>query len=205
MSDTSGAAAPYPYPDPAATPAPDPYTARLFQIESGGNPNAVSGSNQGLGQFGPGEQAKYGITDPTNPQQQISAVAQERADQTPMLASKLGRDPTPGELYLTHQQGVAGGPALLTADPSLPAWQAIRPYYKSDAVAQRAITGNIPKGSPLYGSRRQQHHRGTVLQFLGEQVRERDGAAGAPDQRVSSPGAASASAASSAPRGRARA
>ena len=87
----------------------------------------------------------------TDPAAQAAALAAERAHHTPILAKALGRDPTPGELYLMHQQGIAGGPALLGADPNTPAWQVIRPYYKSDAIAQKAITGNIPRGSPLHG------------------------------------------------------
>jgi len=129
----------------------DPYTSRLFQIESGGDPNAVTGSNRGLGQFGPAESKKYGITDSSDPAQQARAVAQERQEFTGILQKRLGRDPTPGEIYLMHQQGIAGGPALLTAEPSTPAWQVIKQYYPSGEVAKRAITGNIPRGSPLYG------------------------------------------------------
>ncbi len=34
----------------------DPQTARTFKLESGNNPNAVTGSNQGWGQYGPAEQ-----------------------------------------------------------------------------------------------------------------------------------------------------
>lgn len=131
----------------------DPYIARLFHIESGGNRFAVSpgGRNRGLAQFGPEEERLYGVTDPTDPMSEAQAVARERAAFVPKLQSVLGRPPTAGELYLMHQQGVAGGPALLSADPSMPAWQAVRPFYKSDAVAKSAISGNIPKGSPLYG------------------------------------------------------
>ena len=41
----------------------DPYTSRLFQLESGGDPNAVTGSNRGLGQFGPSEEAQFGLSE----------------------------------------------------------------------------------------------------------------------------------------------
>jgi hypothetical protein len=132
--------------------SPDPaYVARLFQIESGGDPNAVTGSNRGLGQFGPAEEARYGLSDANrgDASAQSAAVLREAAEHAAVLQKALGREPTPGELYLTHQQGVAGGPALLSADPTIPAWQAIRPYYKSDAIARKAITGNIPGDNPL--------------------------------------------------------
>lgn len=129
----------------------DPYIARLFQIESGGNPNAVTGSNRGLGQFGPAEEAQFGLNNQnrTDPNAQAAAVQREQAQYAPILARALGRPSTPGEDYLTHQQGQAGGPALLTAAPGTLAWQAIRPFYKSDAMAQKAISGNLPAGSGL--------------------------------------------------------
>jgi hypothetical protein len=133
--------------------APDAYVARLFHIESGGNPNAVTGSNRGLGQFGPQEEARYGITaaNRTDPEVQAAAVRREAQEHAATLRAALGRDPTAGELYLAHQQGVAGAPALLSADPNMPAWQAVRKYYPSDAIAKKAITGNIPSTHPLYG------------------------------------------------------
>jgi hypothetical protein len=130
------------------------YVGRLFQIESGGDPNAVTGSNRGLGQFGPSEEARYGITDANRGSYdaQAAAVAREAAEHAAVLQRALGRPPTAGELYLTHQQGVAGGPALLTASDNQPAWMAIRPYYRSDAIAKQAISGNIPSSHPLYRS-----------------------------------------------------
>jgi hypothetical protein len=126
------------------------YVARLFHIESGGDPNAVTGSNRGLGQFGPNEERMYGITDAnrTDPAAQAAAVAAEHAKNTDILTKVLGRDPTFADHYLAHQQGVTGASALLS-NPDAPAWQTIRPYYKSDAIAQKAITGNIPSDSPL--------------------------------------------------------
>jgi hypothetical protein len=130
------------------------YTNRLFQIESGGNPNAVTGSNRGLGQFGPQEEARYGINDSnrTNPAAQAAALDRESAYHYPMVKRALGgSEPTNGAMYLAHQQGPAGGPALLSADANEPAWKVISPFYRHPEVAQRAIVGNIPRGSPLYG------------------------------------------------------
>lgn len=128
------------------------YVKRLFEIESGGNPNAVTGSNRGLGQFGRREEAAYGITDAnrTDPMVQAAAVAAEHAKNTAALTRVLGSDPTFADHYLAHQQGLAGASALL-ANPDQPAWKVLRPFYKSDAIAQLAVTGNIPRGSPLKG------------------------------------------------------
>ena len=54
------------------------FVKRLFQVESGGDPNAVTGSNRGLGQFSPDMEAKYGINDQnrTDPNAQARAVMQ---------------------------------------------------------------------------------------------------------------------------------
>lgn len=128
------------------------YVNTTFRIESGGNPNAVTGSNRGLGQFGPEEERRFGLNDAnrTNPDAQARALQLEANQNRPKLTAALGRPPTEAELYIAHQQGAAGGPALL-ANPDKPAWEAIRQFYGSDAVAKKAITGNIPSDNPLKG------------------------------------------------------
>jgi hypothetical protein len=121
----------------------------VAEIESSNNPLEVTGGNKGLYQFGPEEMEKYGITDWRNVAQQNSALQMETEENYARLSSTLGRTPTEGELYLTHQQGPSGGPALLTAPADTPAWQAIRQYYDSDGLAKQAIRGNIPGTEPL--------------------------------------------------------
>lgn len=125
------------------------YKARVAEIESSNNPLEVTGSNKGLYQFGPEEMEKYGITDWRNVAQQNKALQLETEENYDRLSNVLGRAPTAGELYLTHQQGPSGGPALLTAPANTPAWQAIRQYYDSDGNAKQAISGNIPGTEPL--------------------------------------------------------
>lgn len=126
------------------------YIGRLFQIESGGNPDARTGSHRGLAQLSPGLETRYGITDENraDPMAQAAAVAQEATEQAPQLAQVLGRKVSAADLYLAHQQGVVGAAALMT-HPDEPAWRAVRPYYKDDAAAKAAIAGNIPDGNPL--------------------------------------------------------
>jgi hypothetical protein len=128
------------------------YASRLFQVESGGDPNAVtpSGTYKGLAQLSPSEEAQYGINSQnrTDPAAQRAAALGIQQANAPILQSKLGRPSSPGEDYLAHQQGATGASALLTGGDT-PAWQAIRPYYKSDAMAQMAISGNLPKNSGL--------------------------------------------------------
>jgi hypothetical protein len=145
---------------PVGSRAPDPnynpgdYARATFQIESGGNPSARTGSNRGLGQFGPQEEARYGLNarNRNSPAAQQAALQRETQDNTRILQNSLGRAPTGAELYLTHQQGQAGGPALLRAPADQPAWKTVRPFYRSDAIAQRAIRGNIPSDNPLRGT-----------------------------------------------------
>lgn len=51
-----------------------------------------------------------------------------------MLKEVLGREPTPAELYLAHQQGIGGGPKLL-ANPDKKA---------ADVVGKKAVEQNLP-------------------------------------------------------------
>jgi lysophospholipase L1-like esterase len=122
------------------------YISRLFELESGGSWNPpTTGSNKGAGQFGPKEEAEFGINDQnrTNPDTQIAAVRKEMERNQGPLTQALGQDPTPAQLYMAHQQGQAGAIALYEK-PDTAAWQAIRPYYDSDKEAISAIRGNLP-------------------------------------------------------------
>ena len=105
---------------------------RAAQIESGGNPNAVSGSHVGLLQAGGPEWAKYGQGSPTDPEAAMFFGARYAAVNAPILQSKLGRPPTDAELYLAHQQG-AGGASKLLLNPNMRA---------GDLVGDVAIRGN---------------------------------------------------------------
>lgn len=99
---------------PKPIPASD-YLARLRQIESGGNDRAVNPNSRASGryQFIPSTARQYGITDPFDVNQQEAAVRRFTEDNRRALAKALGRDPTPGELYLAHQQGASGATRLL--------------------------------------------------------------------------------------------
>jgi hypothetical protein len=104
---------------------------------------------RGLFQFGPDQERRYGITDWTDRSQQERAFGQHVGWLSGQMERRLGRPATDGELYLAHQQGIAGAPALLNAEAGTPAWRAIRRFYRSDAMAQRAVLGNIPRGHRL--------------------------------------------------------
>lgn len=123
----------------------------LIQIESSGNPHNRTGSYRGLGQFGRDQEQRFGITEQnwTDPNVQRTALNQHLNELSGQFRRAHNREAEPHELYLMHQQGQAGGPALINADPSTPAWRAIRRFYGSDRMAQLAISGNIPRDSPL--------------------------------------------------------
>lgn len=95
----------------------DPSTLMTIAgIESGFNPKAKNpkSSASGLFQFIKGTAKDYGLADPFDAAQSSDAGARLLRDNRAYLVDKLGREPTPGELYLAHQQGRAGAEKLLT-------------------------------------------------------------------------------------------
>lgn len=98
------------------------YLQRTAQIESSMNPAARNprSSAGGLFQFIDSTARQYGLQDRFDPVQATDAAARLAADNARALRSAIGRDPTPAELYLAHQQG-AGGATRLLANPTAPA------------------------------------------------------------------------------------
>lgn len=97
----------------------DPKEARAMAwIESRGDPNAVSPTGAtGLFQFTQGTARDYGLADRKNPEANADAAMRLFRDNKEGLRKALGREPTFGEVYLAHQQGLGGAVALLS-DPS---------------------------------------------------------------------------------------
>jgi hypothetical protein len=133
--------------DSGYSPSPEALRA-IAQIESGGDPNAVTGSYKGLYQLSEPEFQRYGgqgsIFDPAE-NSRIAAL--KIADEGNQLAKALGRPVTDAEVYLAHQQGVGGATAHLS-NPDQPAWKSMagtgEGRQKGDDWARRAIWGNIP-------------------------------------------------------------
>lgn len=117
------------------------YLGRMFRIESGGNPLDRTGSNYGIAQFGYADMKRWGLSNPFDVGQSTTASLLEARTNAAALQPVLGRDVTGADLYLAHQQGLAGAKALYQ-NPDQPAWAAVRPFYGSDDIAKRAITGN---------------------------------------------------------------
>jgi hypothetical protein len=98
---------------------PSGYLARTAQIESSFNPNAKNpnSSATGLFQFINSTARQYGLENPLDPVASSDAAARLARDNAATLRSALGRDPSPAELYLAHQQG-GGGAARLLSNPN---------------------------------------------------------------------------------------
>ncbi|WP_053239603.1 transglycosylase SLT domain-containing protein [Pleomorphomonas koreensis] len=84
-------------------------------IESRGDVKAYNKGSKAAGpfQFVPGTARDYGLANPYDPAQASDAAARLLRDNRAYLKKSLGRDPTPGELYLAHQQGAGGAEELL--------------------------------------------------------------------------------------------
>lgn len=127
----------------------DPNTVRSFvNIESGGNPNASTGSYKGLLQLSNSEfKENGGQGNIMDPQENLRAGVNNLKGMSDRFQEQFGRPPTAGELYLMHQQGEAGARAHL-ANPDAPAWQNMfstgEGQQKGAAWAKKAIWGNIP-------------------------------------------------------------
>jgi hypothetical protein len=95
---------------------------RIGQIESGLNPRAKNpnSSASGLFQFINSTGRQYGLTNPFDAEQNTAAAMRFTSDNVSGLRRALGRDPTPGEIYLAHQQGLGGAKRLLS-NPDAPA------------------------------------------------------------------------------------
>jgi len=157
----SGAASPPGPASPAASAVaarikalvPDPQDAAnittIGLIESGLGANAHNGSSQGLFQFHPDTFVRYGgdLSKINDLDEQIRVMSRAYADEKALAQKALGGEtPDAWQIYLVHQQGVAGGPALLGADPNANAIGQLQDFTnESPAMARAAIMNNLPQ------------------------------------------------------------
>jgi hypothetical protein len=100
-----------------------PYLQRLAMLESANNPLARNPAStaKGLFQFIDETGSQYGINAPFGTpeytDQEWQAAQKFTDDNRLALTNVLGREPTPQELYLAHQQG-AGGAGKLLSNPN---------------------------------------------------------------------------------------
>src|SRR4029453_980764 len=121
---------------------------KIMRIESGGNPQNVTGSYKGLFQLSTREFNRHGGSgNILDPEQNTMAAANKLAKEKLAFKEKYGRDPKLADLYLIHQQG-EGGYAAHMANPDQPAWKSMlstgEGKAKGENWAKAAIWGNIP-------------------------------------------------------------
>lgn len=107
----------------------DPATLRrIAYLESGGDPNAQNPNSSagGLFQFIDTTAKSYGVANKMDAGQSADGAARLLRDNRAGLLKVLGREPTVGELYLAHQQGL-GGASRLLAHPNEKATRILGP------------------------------------------------------------------------------
>jgi hypothetical protein len=94
----------------------------IAQIESGMNPNAQSGTSSagGLFQFVDGTANQYHLRNKFDAEANADAGARLTADNITGLRRDLGRDPSPGEVYLAHFSGYGVAEKLAKAPADTP-------------------------------------------------------------------------------------
>lgn len=117
-----------------------PYLRRLAGVESAGGYKLTTSKSSagGIYQFTDGTGKQYGLNsfeDKNDAGKATDAAIRLTLDNFKYLKGVLGRDPTPGELYLAHQQG-AGGVEKLLANPD---------RLAATAVGLKAVENNLPK------------------------------------------------------------
>ncbi len=101
---------------------------RIAWLESRGNPNAKNDNSSagGLFQQTAGNAKDYGVANRFDAGQSADGAARFLRDNRAGLIKVLGREPTVGELYLAHQQGL-GGASRLLAHPDEKATRIVGP------------------------------------------------------------------------------
>ena len=118
--------------------------ARLVANESGFDPKAQTGSYNGLTQLSQKEFEKYGGKGSIySVEANLDAGARKLRAEADQYFKQTGREPSSHDMYGIWQQGPAGYRAL-SNNPDQPAWRSIRRFYKDEATAREAITGNMP-------------------------------------------------------------
>lgn len=122
-----------------------PLTIAHIESRTGGVPDSPGNSHQGVFQLGPQEWSSIGGTAANRGDRlaQAQLGTQWVAGAQKAASAALGRPAEGWETYMVHQQGTAGGAALLTAPQGESAVDALAPAYGGNrARATQAITNN---------------------------------------------------------------
>jgi len=111
---------------------------RVVRRESSWNPNAENTTTNARSLF----QINDDRTDRTL-EENIDDGLELLKEASEVATRVLGRAPQDWEVYVAHQQGPGGGPALLNpSNANRNAVDVLAPLYPSRAIAQSAVTGN---------------------------------------------------------------
>jgi len=126
------------------------YIKRVAQIENSERAGGCTGSYCGIMQLSESEFRRGGGTGSRfDPEQSIMAATNIWQQQALAFKEKYGRDPTHGERYLMHNQGVGGLDAHM-ANPDRPAWQNMystgEGQKKGQGWSKLAVRLNTPGG-----------------------------------------------------------
>src|SRR5262249_15307134 len=119
---------------------PAPLVLKTLQIESGMGTNMGSLGNDY--QLNPANWRTMGGGDMRDVDRQLDYGAKYLAQQRDIARNRLGHEPQDWETYMVHQQGPAGGPALMLAPPDANVVNVLAPFYRDRATAMKAVTGN---------------------------------------------------------------
>lgn len=120
---------------------PESLVLKAAQVESGMGSNL--GTRGNVLQLGPQEWAQVGGGNMSDPATQYRNGVAWLAKSQGEAKQALGRDPQDWESYVVHQQGQAGGSALLTANPGASAVDVLTPAHGGNRPeAQHAIIAN---------------------------------------------------------------
>ena len=98
---------------------------RTVQLELGGNPHAQTGSYKGLTQLSDAEFNRYNTIPGASiwdPEANLRAGAAKMKAESDQFTARTGKPATGFDIYMVHQQGLAGYTAHLDR-PDVPAWQ----------------------------------------------------------------------------------
>jgi hypothetical protein len=121
------------------------YVPATLAIESAGGRNLGKRGNPG--QFDQSTADAVGMPDATrDPAASVAATGALAAQNARELADRIGRQPTPAEVYLAHQQGVGGAAALIN-HPDEPAGK----YVSPQNIASNGGDPNAPARNFVLG------------------------------------------------------
>jgi hypothetical protein len=116
---------------------------KIAKIESNFKPDAKNpkSSAGGLYQQIDANAQQYGVKDRLDAKQSYDGYLAEKKQIKSIFQKKFKRQPKGWEIYLTHQQGIGGAPALI-ANPEKGAIEVLTDVYKSKAKARNAVLLN---------------------------------------------------------------